>query len=182
MLYIVYLVSMVIYLLYGIRWDRLLNFYDPVTLEFLVFPCILILFVTGSFAAFARAFLFAFGKREYGLLQCQESFQSVRMVMHTAFVSGGVCFLIGITNAIRTADLSENISWLLLDLSVASLSLFYALLVFLILLPVCFLLKKHLIRGAADAGGIELMDGEIDDCAVQVYDDTVSSAPDGGVF
>lgn len=145
MLYIIYLISMVIYLLYGIGWDRLLNFFDPVTLEFLVVPCILILFVTGSFAAFGRAFLFAFGKKEYGLSQCRESLQSVRMVMQTASMAGGICFLIGLTNGIRSLDWSEldNIGWLFLDLSVASLALFYAFLVCLILLPVYFLLKKE---------------------------------------
>lgn len=148
MFYIVYLASMVVYLIYGIRWDRILNFWDPITLEFLVFPCILILFVTGSFRAFGRSFLVAFGKREYETSQYRESLLSVNMVMGAASVSGGICFLIGISNSIRSLDWSElnNIGWLFLDLSVASISLFYALLICMILLPVYFLLKKELCR------------------------------------
>lgn len=148
MFYIVYLASMVVYLICGIRWDRMLNFWDPITLEFLVFPCILILFVTGSFRAFGRAFLVAFGKREYETSQYRESLLSVNMVMGAASVSGGICFLIGISNSIRSLDWSElnNIGWLFLDLSVASISLFYALLICMILLPVYFLLKKELCR------------------------------------
>ena len=145
MLYIVYLVSMVLYLVYGISWERMFLYYDPVTLELLMIPCILILFVTGSFRAFGRAFLFAFRKREYEIFQYQESLLSVKMVMRTSSVSGVICFLIGLVNSIRSLDWSEpdNIGWLFLDLSVAVLALFYALLICLILLPVYFMLKKQ---------------------------------------
>ena len=43
-------------------------------------------------------------------------------------------------------DLSsiESLGWLTLDLSVAIISLVYPLLICIILLPVCFMLKKHL--------------------------------------
>lgn len=145
MLYIVYLVCMVLYLIRGIGWDRVLNFFDPITLEFLVFPCILILFATRSFKAFGRAFLYAFGRREYAPSRCRESLQAVRMVMETALVFGGICFLIGSINGIRSLEWSEldSIGWLFLDLSVAELSLFYALLICMILLPVYCLLKKE---------------------------------------
>lgn len=146
MLYTVYLICVVLYLNYGIGFDRLLDFFDPITLEFLVFPCILILFVTRSFTAFGRAFLFAFVRKEYTSSQHRESLLAVRMVMGTVSVFGGVCFLIGSVNAVRALDWSslDSVGWLCLDLSVAALSLFYALLVCLILLPVCFLLRKEL--------------------------------------
>lgn len=151
MLYTVYLICVVLYLNYGIGFDRLLHFFDPITLEFLVFPCILILFATRSFTAFGRAFLFAFVRKEYTLSRHRESLQAVRMVMSTASVFGGICFLIGSVNAVRALDWSslDSIGWLCLDLSVAALSLFYALLICLILLPVCFLLKKELCTGGA---------------------------------
>lgn len=145
MLYIVYLVCVVLYLICGIGWDRLLYFFDPVTVEFLVFPCILILFVTRSYKAFGRAFLYAFGRKEYAPSQCRESLHAVRMVMRTASVFGGICFLIGSINGIRSLDWSslDSVGWLFLDLSVAALSLFYAFLICMILLPVYYLLRKE---------------------------------------
>lgn len=154
MLYIVYLISIVLYLIYGISWDRITSFMDLTTFWFLLFPCVLILFCTGSFAAFGRAFVFAVHKREYSFLQCQESFQAVRMVMYTASVFGGICFLIGSVNSIRSMDRSvlDNIGWMLLDESVALLAVFYALLVCAVLLPVYFMLKKYLLREKHTAG------------------------------
>ena len=145
MLYVVYLVCAALYLVYGISCDRLLNFFDPITLEFLLFPCILILFVTRSFTAFGRAFLFAFGRKEYAPSQCRESLLAVRMVMCTASIFGGICFLIESVNGIRALDWSslDSIGWLLLDLSVAALAPFYAFLICMVLLPVYFLLKKE---------------------------------------
>lgn len=157
MLYIVYLVCMVLYLISGINWDRVLNFYDPITLEYVVFPCILILFVTRSFTAFGRAFLYVFGCKEYALSQYRESLRAVRMVMGTASVFGGICFLIGSVNAVRALDWSslDSVGWLCLDLSVAALSLFYALVICMILLPVCFLLRKELCARGAEKSDFE---------------------------
>ena len=152
MLYMVYVVSIVLYLIRGISWDRITNFMDLITFGFLLFPCMLMLFCTGSFTAFGRAFVFAVSKKEYSKSQCQESVQAVRMVMYTASVFGGICFL----NSIRSLDWSalDSIGWMLLDGSVAVLPLFYALLACAVLLPVSFRLKKYLLseKGNASRG------------------------------
>lgn len=156
MLYMVYVVSIVLYLIRGISWDRITNFMDLITFGFLLFPCMLMLFCTGSFTAFGRAFVFAVSKKEYSKSQCQESVQAVRMVMYTASVFGCICFLISFINSIRSLDWSalDSIGWMLLDGSVAVLSLFYALLVCAVLLPVSFMLKKYLLseKGNASRG------------------------------
>jgi len=152
MLYIVYLVSIVLYIICGISWDRITSFVDVITLEFLVFPCVLMLFCTSSFRAFGRAFLFAVGKRDCSFQQCRESAHSVKMVMQTAAVFGAVCFLIGMVNSIRSQYWSstDSIGWICLDSSVAILSLFYALLICMLLLPMYFMLKKHLFNQRTD--------------------------------
>lgn len=141
-------------LIQGISWDRVTNFVDPITVTFLIVPCILILFCTWSFPAFGRAFSFAFGKKEYSVSQCRESLLAVRMVMRTASVFGGTCFLTGMVNSIRSQNFSstDSIGWICLDLSVAVLPLFYALLVCAVLLPVYFMLKKHLTSEKTGAG------------------------------
>ena len=69
------------------------------------------------------------------------------MVMGISGLFGFLGFLIGMSASIRSMeDLSsiESLGWLTLDLSVAMISLVYPLLICIILLPVCFMLKKHL--------------------------------------
>lgn len=146
MLYIVYLVSIVLYLIWGISWNRIVNYVDTITLEFVVLPCILMLFCTRSFPAFGRGFLFAFGKRDYSSRQYRESLSSVKMVMLTSVIFGSVCFVIGTINGICSLEWSsaDSIGWFCLNLAVAMISLFYPLLICVILLPVYFLLKKYL--------------------------------------
>ena len=146
MLYVVYLVTFILYLIQGISWDRITNFVDAITVTFLVVPCLLILFCTRSFPAFGRAFLSAFGKKAESAVRCRESLQAVRMVMSTVMLFGGICFLIGMVNSIRSQDFSsvDSIGWICLDLSVAVLPLFYAMLVCAVLLPVFFMLKRQL--------------------------------------
>ena len=147
MFYAVYLLFVLFYLFMGIGGaEKGINFVDQMTLRFVAVPCILMLFCTKSFRAFGRAFLFAFGKRDQEISKYQESAQSVKMVMVTAHVFGMVCFLIGMINAIRFTDWSspDCFGWLCMDLSVAVLSLFYPLFICMILLPVFFMLKRHL--------------------------------------
>lgn len=105
-----------------------------------------ILFCTKSFKAFGRAFLFVVGKRGNSLAAYKESLHAVRMVMSISAVFGGLRFLIGLMNCIRSTDLSsmEGFGWVLRGASVAILSLFYPLLICVILMPVYFMLKKHI--------------------------------------
>ncbi len=145
MLYIVYLVSIVLYFIWGISWGRMVNYVDSITFEFVVLPCILMLFCTRSFPAFGRGLLFAFGKRDHSSLQqYQESLSSVKMVMLTSVIFGCVCFVIGTINSICSLEWSsmDSIGWFCRDLAVAMISLFYPLVICIILLPVYFLLKN----------------------------------------
>ena len=78
------------------------------------------------------------------ILFCTKSFKSF----------GSLCCMIGMINSVTFCSLSsfDDIYWILRDAGVALLSPFYSLLVCMILLPVYFLLKQHIIvqESAAD--------------------------------
>ncbi len=155
MYYIIYLLGIVFYFVKGIGIHKIFpGFIDYVTLVFILFPCFFILFCTKSFKSFGRAFLFAFGKRDASLTQYRESLASVKMTAVTAVVFGILCCMIGMINSVTFCSLSsfDDIYWILRDAGVALLSPFYSLLVCMILLPVYFLLKQHIIvqESAAD--------------------------------
>ncbi|MCI9602732.1 MAG: hypothetical protein HFH19_00620 [Ruminococcus sp.] len=149
MFYGIYLAGIIFWILRGIGggFGTLLNYMDGFTGMFVLVPCVLILFCTQSFKAFGRAFLFAFGKRDGSVVSYRGSLLAVKMVMGISGLFGFLGFLIGMSSSIRSMeDLSsiESLGWLTLDLSVAIISLVYPLLICIILLPVCFMLKKHL--------------------------------------
>lgn len=149
MYYLVYLLGVVYFLANGIgSAQRYLNFADHISLAFVLGPCVLVLFCTGSFRAFGRGVAHAFGKRDDPVFRLEESLHAVRMVMETAAVSGGLAFLISTVNVFRGLAPSwaeaDGMVWLLLDLSVALLPLFYLLVVCMVLLPPYYMLKKHL--------------------------------------
>ena len=155
MFYALYLVGILGYILSGIGRSPM-DFIDRITGIYILAPCILVLLCTKSFSAFGRSFLMAFGKKGASQEQYEESLQTVRMVMFTALLSGGLCFLIGTINSWRSLSigprLEEGMVWLLLDTIVAMLSLFYHLLLCLLLLPLPFLLDKQLLLLKAGNG------------------------------
>lgn len=149
MFYMIYLLLIFIYIICGTGvGQNLTSFIDVITLVYTVFPCVLILICTRSLRTFGSAFSFALGKRTPDLSQSKAALRSVKMTGLTAVLFGSLCFMIGTINSIRhldpsTADLGV---YLLRDLSVAMLSLFYPVLVCIILLPVYFLLKRHIAK------------------------------------
>lgn len=146
MFYTIYLAGILFYLVKGIGY-HVTNFVDRTTGLYVLVPCILILFCTKSFRAFGRSFQIVFGKEENSVSRCEESLQSVQMVMLTAVISGVLCFLIGMINGCRMLSMdwssADGMVWLLLNSTVAMISLFYPALICLILLPVPVLLKKR---------------------------------------
>ncbi len=155
MLYVLYLAGILAYILSGIGWHPT-DFIDQITGIYILAPCALVLLCTKSFPAFLRSFRLALGKKDVAQEQYEESLQTVRMVMFAALLSGGLCFLIGTINSCRSLSFEQNLTdsmvWLLLDTTVAMLSLFYPLTLCLLLLPLPFLLKKRLLLLKAAAG------------------------------
>lgn len=154
MFYILYLAGIFAYILSGIGWHPA-DFIDQLTGIYILAPCALVLLCTKSFPAFLRSFRLALSKKDGAQEQYEESLQTVRMVMFAALLSGGLCFLIGTINSWRSLSLGQSLTdymaWLLLDTTVAMLSLFYPLTLCLLLLPLPFLLKKRLLLLKAEA-------------------------------
>ena len=149
MFYAIYLLWIIFWILRGVGggFGNLVNYMDGFTCLFVLVPCVLILFGTGSLKAFGRAVLFAFGKKDAPLISYEESFLAVKMVMMISAIFGLLDFLIGTFTSIRSVeDFSsiEALGWIVRDLSVTMISLLYPLLIWIILLPLCFMLKKHL--------------------------------------
>lgn len=141
------MLSIVTLLISGIGFQNsLMNYFDSFTLMFVLLPCAWILFYTRSFKAFGRAFLFAVGRRGNSIAAYRESLYAVSMVMAISSVFGCLGFIIGMLNCIRSTDLSsiEGVGWVIQSTSVAMLSLFYPLLICVVLLPIYFMLKKHI--------------------------------------
>ena len=68
------------------------------------------------------------------------------MVIQTSGLFGSLGFLIGMYVSIRSLEdfsSAESLGWILLDLPVAMISFFYLLLIWILLLPICFMLKKY---------------------------------------
>ena len=149
MFYAIYLLGIIFWILRGVGggFGNLVNYMDGFTCLFVLVPCVLILFGTGSLKAFGRAVLFAFSKKDAPLISYEESFLAVKMVMMISAIFGLLDFLIGTFTSIRSVeDFSsiEALGWIVRDLSVTMISLLYPLLIWIILLPLCFMLKKHL--------------------------------------
>lgn len=148
MFYAIYLAGILCCLVKG-TGGQFANFIDSITGFYILAPCVLAMLGTRSFRAFGRGFLIAFGKEEDSVSRCEESRQSVWLVMLTSIISGILCFLIGTINSSRYVAsegfLTDNPNWLILDITVAMLSLFYSMLTCLILLPIPFQVKKRLL-------------------------------------
>ncbi len=146
MFYAIYLLGIVLFFLNGIGFSRCTDFVDNITLTYVLFPSILMLFCTRSWKDFGRAMLFAFGKQDLSYEQYKNSLQTIKMVLITLLLSGGICFSISIVNSMRSLDWiqEDSFGWLILDFSVAMLSFLYPLMLTILLLPVYHILKKDI--------------------------------------
>ena len=148
MFYAIYLVGAIVWILMNIGggFGNLIQYMDSATAMFILVPCVLALFCTGSLGAFGSAFLFAFGKKGGSVVSHKESLLAVKMVMRISGLFGCLGFLIGMfasIHSIKDFSSMESTGWILLDLPVAMISLIYPLPVWIILTPIWFMLKKH---------------------------------------
>ena len=105
MFYAIYLLGIIFWILRGGGgFGNLVNYIDGFTCLFVLIPCVLILFCTGSLKAFGRAVLFAFGKKDAPLISYEESFLAEKMVMMISAIFGLLDFLIGTFTSIRSVE------------------------------------------------------------------------------
>ncbi len=141
--YFLYLIGLAICVIYGIGLNNLCNFIDIISLGFVVIPCILILVSTGYWKGFIKAFLCVINRSKYTTEERKDSVKAVKLVCISSLIFGGLGFTIGFVNSIHSFDLSE--SYLIPDvgavISTALISIFYALLINAVLVPLYFELK-----------------------------------------
>lgn len=129
-----------------IDFSNIINFLDIQSIIFVLLSVFLILYFTKSLRAVKDAVLFALGKRDAGRIHCEECILAVRTTMGGAVSAGTILFLMSVINMLKGMDLDAGVSRVGLHLSIGLLSLVYAGIIVLIMLPVYVHLKRSLLE------------------------------------
>ena len=138
--YLIYLAGLILCLSYGIRLDRICNFIDAISFGFVVIPCILVLICMGCWKEFIRAFMYIFDQKTHEKRDVNESARAVKLACISSLIFGGLGVAISLINALRGLNIEPS-SYIGADLSVALISIFYALIINAVLVPLYFKLK-----------------------------------------
>lgn len=154
--YLIYLLAMVFLLAMGscttvaivpsfelhINFANLINFLDIWGIFLLLTILLIILFFTKTLSPLKDAMLFTLGKKDTSDIQVDSCLLAVNTVMISAVSVGGLMFLISLVNLFKGMDMSTGYRGLGILLSQGVLSLVYAGIVVLIMLPVYIQLKR----------------------------------------
>lgn len=133
----------------GIGMDRMAYFLDLPSLLLPVLICIPILFSCGLHKDFLAAFRLAAPKHtETGLAQKKRSMEAVLLVMKTMLITGGIVSVYSLILVLAEQSRMQMPSqgMVLAMVSVGLISLFYALLIVLFLLPLHERLKIRILE------------------------------------
>lgn len=136
--YLVYLVGLVILVLSGVGLDKVCNFADMISLGFVVIPCLLVLVCMGYWKGFIRAFIRVFTGKEYMEEEIENSIKAVKLTCVCSLIFGISGVIISVVNLIRSMDPAGNAG---AGISVAFITIFYALIINAVLVPLYFKLK-----------------------------------------
>ena len=139
--YLIYLAGLLICLIYGISFNRIYNFIDLISFVFVVVPCILILISTGYWKGFIKAFAYISGRKIYSKKDMKESARAVKLVCISSLIFGMLGIIISLINVLHCMDLDSGLSNIGPDISVALVSVFYAVFINAVLVPLYFKLK-----------------------------------------
>jgi len=128
---------------YGIG-SRTRSFIDPVSMELILIPCLLVLLCTGHWRGFLRAFVRVIKRDGCTAEMIRDSAGAVKLVCSSSLIWGGIGFTISMVNILRAfvQDPEFSASVLGADISVALISLFYALVINAVLVPLYFELNR----------------------------------------
>lgn len=130
----------------SINFSYIINFLDLWGMFFVLGACLLVLIYTKSIRSLAHAFAFQFRPNSYTAVQQEDCLLTVKTAIFSAFSGGGMMFLLSIVNVLKSMDLSSvKYPYLGAELGRGLLSLVYAIVIALILLPVYASLKRSLI-------------------------------------
>lgn len=154
--YLIYLLAMVFLLAMGsittvtiipsfelhINFANLINFLDIWGIVLLLSFLLIILFFTRTLLPLKDALLLALGKKDPSDIQVDSCLLAVNTVMISAVSVGGLLFLISLVNLVKGMDMSAGYRGIGILFSQGVLSLVYAGIVVLIMLPVYIQLKR----------------------------------------
>lgn len=156
--YLIYLLAMVFLLAMGsittvtivpsfelhINFANLINFLDIWGIVLLLAILVVILFFTRTLLPLKDAMLLALGKKDVSDVQVDSCLLAVNTVMISTVSVGGLMFLISLVNLIKGMDMETGCSSFGIQFSQGALSLVYAGIVVLIMLPVYIQLKRSM--------------------------------------
>lgn len=129
----------------SINFGNIINFLDFFALILVFAFCLLALACTRNMVAIKDAFVFMFQKKNWTAQRLSECLLSIKVATSAALIGGGTSFLAQIINMLKSMDLDGGVSSVGLHASVALLSLVYALVIILILLPIYVSLERSLV-------------------------------------
>lgn len=158
--YLIYLLAMVFLLAMGsittvtigpsfelhIDFANLINFLDIWGIVLLLTILLVILFFTRTLLPLKDALLLALGKKDISDVQVDSCLLAVNTVMISAVSVGGLMFLISLVNLVKGMDMETGCSSFGILFSQGVLSLIYAGIVVLIMLPVYIQLKRNMLE------------------------------------
>lgn len=156
--YLIYLLSMAFLLVLGsitsvtiipafelqINFANLINFLDIWGIIFLLTMLLVFLLCTRTLLPLKDAMLYALGKKDTSDIQVDACLLAVNTVMISAVSVGSLMFLISLVNLVKGLDMETECSSFGILFSQGVLSLIYAVIVVLIMLPVNIQLKRSL--------------------------------------
>ena len=117
-------------------------FVDPISMEFILIPCLLILLCTGYWRSFLKAFVYLI-KRDYCTAEMiKDSANALKLVCRSSLIWGSIGFTISTVNLMRRHMSDPGFAALCGDISVALLPLFYSLVINAVLMPLYFELNR----------------------------------------
>ncbi len=141
--FIVLILGVLFIVKYGIG-SRTWYFVDSISLEFILIPCLLSLLCTGYWRGFLKTFVYIIKRDNYTVEMIRDSSNALKLVCRSSFIWGSIGFTISMVNLMRRHMRNPKLDapGLWGDISVALLSLFYALVINAILVPLYFELKR----------------------------------------
>lgn len=128
---------------YGIG-SRTWHFVDSTSMEFILIPCLLILLCTGYWRDFLKAFVYIIKRENCTAEMIRDSSNALKLVCRSSLIWGSIGFTISMVNLLRYHMLDSEFASPTLwgDIAVALVSLFYALVINAVLVPLYFELNR----------------------------------------
>lgn len=113
-------------------------------MEFILIPCLLMLLCTGYWRGFLKAFVYVIKRDNCTAEMIRDSANALKLVCCSSLIWGSIGFTVSMVNLLcaHMLDFEFAASMLGANISVALISLFYALVINAVLVPFYFILNR----------------------------------------